>query len=275
VKYPPHGTTSSWPYKCFVDKLFRFQWEALELIFGHPTNFVEFDPVLLPLWNTRKRLVCHEMIDKLTDRAMRQARKAFRSGGQGSKKKKYQYDPIHILRSFDILQSCRSAVECGMFTPQVTKWTSEIRPQILSHSIKRKKIVEYLKMTLHQLKNLQLEVLRAPTKREVYRGEEPVSPIPSILSPGIKRELRTICERVWSDIKEGKTGRRMSEEELAILTDGQPAVNPSSLDPEYNIPRGFSTREEDIEAVEAEGCELAIESPMYEENEPIEEEERR
>ena len=111
VKYPPHGTTSSWPYKCFVDKLFRFQWEALELIFGHPTNFVEFDPVLLPLWNTRKRLVCHEMIDKLTDRAMRQARKAFRSGGQGSKKKKYQYDPIHILRSFDILQSCRSAVE--------------------------------------------------------------------------------------------------------------------------------------------------------------------
>lgn len=209
------GQVSIWPFKHYLDKMFRFQWEAIQMLFCHPSNLLSFDPILIPLWRARQNLVCHEMLDKVTERS----RKIFRAAFSDSQAPEglhpaLRYDPLKVVQAFDMIESVSFCLSHGKFCSQGSKWRDMNVTEILRRRSEKLDLKQYFKGLLQKLQEERMCSLRSPTSREVYRGEEPSSKILATVSPQAKTLLKKAATRVWGNIQKGPLGAPIKEEEI-------------------------------------------------------------
>lgn len=214
--YSSRGTVSTWTYPYFVDKLFRAQFEALEMLFCQPKNFVTFNPILVPLWKSRQMWLTHKVIEKISDRCERTFRSAFRRESPDPSAKG-SYDGRLVSHGMDMLASVYCLASDGYFNPQETPWYSPLRAKVLAGSLSKKEVKKLTTNFLIELREKQHQWLRAATERERYRGEVKEGKIPPMLSRGQREYLESLCEKTWNQIKTSDLETKLTKKELSSL----------------------------------------------------------
>ncbi len=189
------GTISTWPYNHFINRALRFQFEALELLFPSPSNLIQFDPILLPIYQIREKIICHDMLDRVVDRARLLLRQSLRRNG------KALISTAKAVQAIEIVRSVIAAISGGGGIPLQGDTPSSESRSILSHKMGGEEIKCRVQNYIRSIESQSLNPLRRPTPRERARGEEPQSSLPYRLRSQLRKEFLNLSDRIWKDIQ--------------------------------------------------------------------------